>query len=109
MVLYNRGRRTVFCKWFAIKIKITFNQDFELALRRTDNVWKTVSFTQMSLQRNSVPKPNEGDSETLVTDFSGITKEFPKRELHLPITTEIQQHLWDASKILRGHGMESHI
>lgn len=94
MVLYNTGRRTLFCKWFAIKIKITFSQEFELALRRTDNVWKTVTVLhKCHFKRNSIPKPTEADSETLVTNFSGIKQEFLIWELCLHITTEIQQHL----------------
>lgn len=57
MVLYKRGRRTLFCKWFAIKVKITLNQEFESALRGTDELGRTAtSFTQISLQNEFNPQ-----------------------------------------------------
>jgi len=89
---------------------MTFNQELELALRRTANVWKTVTVLhKYHFKRNSMPKPTEAGSVTLVADFSGTKKEFLMWELCLHITTEIQQHLSDGNKILRGHRMDSHM
>lgn len=77
-----------------MKIKITFNQEFELALRRTNNVWKTVRVLHnCHFKMNSIPKSNEASSESLITDFSRIKEEFLIRDIYLPITTEIEQHL----------------
>lgn len=78
------------CKWyFTIEVEGLFSANglqskLKLHLTKTLN-WPSeeqIMFGRLSVlhkchfKRNSIPKPNEGGSETLVTDFSGITKEF---------------------------------